>query len=600
MYFDKRNKEGLILSFDAFKAGKDISDFSFEKFKKSKIYDVLIKEFCKKSIENYFKTFFYLKSFPFAHRITLANYLNFDQKKQKNFINLKYCENHFYVIEYLKEKKISFSKKFTFKGEYNKIIKSSVYVKNFFNRLLSILLNKIKQEKLKQNYKIGVSFKEGLDQNKRSDIFWLDKKKISKDDVLIYFESDYYKYRYEKIEKSEPLELSEFNHLHLSNFFYNKKELVFNNIIKDIKNISDNEEDIFLGELSIKLLKKIEFWYYFFKKFNIKIHFDSEEMVLNRLVKQIALRKLDAVSVGRIRSYISKEVYDFMGTLSADINFVNQRDSADRLLNHSFNESENILILGDTNNIFTKKNVEELNHIKKKISDSKRDFVLLVLDSNFSENSNPDFDQLITTEYFERFYNEIIQYVEKNQDTFLIIKPKKERYVTSKNKKVFSKILELEKKNKCYVVKDSFRRFPYLYASISNFIICTSSALPSALIECVSRGKKGIFCDYPNLSSVEKDIYKFENYLIVKDLELLKKILDEFKSNYPDTKIGDWSLIDGMVEKFNDDKGHKRAANFLANLLSEFKKNLSKNEALNNAIDQYEKEFGKANIFKRQ
>lgn len=600
MYFDKRNKKGLILSFDAFKTGKDISDFSFEKFKKSKIYDILIKEFCKISIENYFKTFFYLKSFPFAHRITLANYLNFDQKKQKNFINLKYCENHFYVIEYLKEKKLSFSKKFTFKGEYNKIIRSLVYVKNFFNKLLSILLNKIKQEKLKQNYKIGVSFKEGLDQNKRSDIFWFDKKKISKDDVLIYFESDHYKYRYEKIEKSEPLELSEFNHFHLSNFFCNKKELVFNNIIKDIKNISDNEEDIFLGELSIKLLKKIEFWYYFFKKFNIKIHFDSEEMVLNRLVKQIALRKLDAVSVGRIRSYISKEVYDFMGTLSADINFVNQRDSADRLLNHSFNESENILILGDTNNIFTNKNVEELNHIKKKISDSKRNFVLLVLDSNFSENSNPDFDQLITTEYFERFYNEIIQYVEKNQDTFLIIKPKKERYVTSKNKKVFSKILELEKKNKCYVVKDSFRRFPYLYASISNFIISTSSALPSALIECVSRGKKGIFCDYPNLSSVEKDIYKFENYLIVKDLELLKKILDEFKSKYPDTKIGDWSLIDGMVEKFNDDKGHKRAANFLANLLSEFKKNLSKNEALNNAIDQYEKEFGKTNIFKRQ
>ena len=88
--------------------------------------------------------------------------------------------------------------------------------------------------------------------------------------------------------------------------------------------------------------------------------------------------------------------------------------------------------------------------------------------------------------------------------------------------------------------------------------------------------------------------------LIVKDLELLKKILDEFKSKYPDTKIGDWSLIDGMVEKFNDDKGHKRAANFLANLLSEFNKNLSKNEALNNAIDQYEKEFGKTNIFKRQ
>ena len=55
-----------------------------------------------------------------------------------------------------------------------------------------------------------------------------------------------------------------------------------------------------------------------------------------------------------------------------------------------------------------------------------------------------------------------------------------------------------------------------------------------------------------------------------------------------------------MVEKFNDDKGHERASDFIANLFNEFKKNLSKNEALNNAIDQYEKEYGKTNIFKRQ
>ena len=182
----------------------------------------------------------------------------------------------------------------------------------------------------------------------------------------------------------------------------------------------------------------------------------------------------------------------------------------------------------------------------------------------------------------------------------MIIKPKKDKIIAFKNKKVWSKILELEKTNRCYIVKDSFRKFPYLYASISNFIISTSSALPSALIECVARGKRGIFCDYPNLSSVEKDIYKFENYLVVKDLEFLKKILDDFKSKYPNTKIGDWSLISGMVEKFNDDKGHERASDFIANLFNEFKKNLSKNEALNNAIDQYEKEYGKTNIFKRQ
>ena len=72
MYLDKRNKEGLILSFDAFNLGKEISDYSFKRLKKTKVYEALIKELCKESVDNYFKTFFYLNSFPFAHYITYS------------------------------------------------------------------------------------------------------------------------------------------------------------------------------------------------------------------------------------------------------------------------------------------------------------------------------------------------------------------------------------------------------------------------------------------------------------------------------------------------------------------------------------------------
>ena len=37
MYLDKRNKNGLILSYDGFKIGKEISDFCFENLKKLKL-----------------------------------------------------------------------------------------------------------------------------------------------------------------------------------------------------------------------------------------------------------------------------------------------------------------------------------------------------------------------------------------------------------------------------------------------------------------------------------------------------------------------------------------------------------------------------------
>ena len=121
--------------------------------------------------------------------------------------------------------------------------------------------------------------------------------------------------------------------------------------------------------------------------------------------------------------------------------------------------------------------------------------------------------------------------------------------------------------------------------------------MPSALIDCVSRGKKGIFCDYPNLKSKETDIYKFKDQLIVNNLNYLNKTIYQYKLNAPNTKIGDWSLIDGMIDNFNDDRGHIRASIFLKNLLDEFKKNLKSNKALNNTAAKHEQEYGRNNIF---
>ena len=75
MYLDKRNKNGLILSYDGFKIGKEIRIFVL-KIKKTKTYNILVKELCKDNLENYFRLYFYLNSFPHAHKIIL-----FENKK---------------------------------------------------------------------------------------------------------------------------------------------------------------------------------------------------------------------------------------------------------------------------------------------------------------------------------------------------------------------------------------------------------------------------------------------------------------------------------------------------------------------------------------
>ena len=79
-----------------------------------------------------------------------------------------------------------------------------------------------------------------------------------------------------------------------------------------------------LKEFQFDLIKKIDFWYSFFNKFKIKVHYDAEEMRLEKLEK-FSASSSNAFSIGRVRSYITKGIYDFMSSLSADIIFVNQK-----------------------------------------------------------------------------------------------------------------------------------------------------------------------------------------------------------------------------------------------------------------------------------
>ena len=135
-----------------------------------------------------------------------------------------------------------------------------------------------------------------------------------------------------------------------------------------------------------------------------------------------------------------------------------------------------------------------------------------------------------------------------------------------------------------------------MFASISHFVVSVNLYLPSALLECVTKGKKGIFCDYANLESVEKVIYRFKKNLIVQNLNYLDKKILEFKNDPQRSNIGDWSLIDGMRDSSNRDDGQAHASDFISSLLEEFKKNNSSHNTLNNVVKSFEKRLGKENI----
>ena len=72
MYLEKRDKNGLVLSFQAFKEAKEISDYSFNRIKKTKVYEVLAQELCRDSLDNYYKLFFYLDARHYSNQIVFV------------------------------------------------------------------------------------------------------------------------------------------------------------------------------------------------------------------------------------------------------------------------------------------------------------------------------------------------------------------------------------------------------------------------------------------------------------------------------------------------------------------------------------------------
>ena len=81
-----------------------------------------------------------------------------------------------------------------------------------------------------------------------------------------------------------------------------KKNSLFDSIRKDLHKSKNNSlVDAVLFKASLELLKQIEFWQHFFKKYNIKIHLEHREWSYETIAKQIALELVNGCSVGRLK-----------------------------------------------------------------------------------------------------------------------------------------------------------------------------------------------------------------------------------------------------------------------------------------------------------
>jgi len=607
-YFNKRDNNKLLLSFSAHELAANISKYCLNKIKDYNIYKILINAFPGPYVTMYFKELFYRDFLPIAHQIVIYKWhVNQTGKRYKKSISIQgFLSKELLSLVWFdkiipftykpRHKDLKRGIKDILRSHNHKVIKARYFLRSRFSSKVQK-----RTENFSQNSEgiIAVNYVEGINRNKRSDLFWLHDSGVDPSSVLVYFENKKKMGRYEDTDKVisklddigvKWIKLWEWNDL--------QPVAVFTALQRQMRNNqpADHIERRIYKE-SKYLLSMVKYWYSFFKYMNVKIHYNSSESGSSPIVKQIALNLLGGCSLGKLRSYPTKHKGTFFGNYPNDIFFTWGHDGSERLA-FTENNINQILISGYPYGKQSFETKNKLNNIKEQLCSSGAKSVLLLLDSNQSENKGLVQHQCISTPVLEEFYRSILNLVITDDEFGLIIKSKKPSVLAGLHD-VNNLIEKAVSTGRCYKVEDMFQTKPFDIASIADMAVAIQHTLSSSLIESVINGIRGVFYDYGNLRSIETDLYAWgDRKVMFTDLSEMIAALKAYKSDPANNPgLGDWSEHLDELDPFRDGRGGERIGTYTRWLQGGFEEGLERDATIAQANRRYAGMWGEDKVF---
>ena len=344
------------------------------------------------------------------------------------------------------------------------------------------------------------------------------------------------------------------------------------------------------------MLTKIQFWFFFFKENNIKIHINSEESGLSNIIRQISLKMFNGCSIGKLKSYPTNIKEDYMGYFPNDICFTWGKESTSRLQN-TYNCIKYFIISGDP--------YPKISHIKKtnferkihKLKDKgKKNFILLV-DSIYNENKDINW-HFIYQEKMKFFFEEFLKLQSSNKKIALIIKSKKKGNLKGLGN-IYDKIKNLNSQNECILIEENNDLTSH-YSSYADMIVSFSTYIQGAFIQALVKdyNKRGLIFDDTNLSILEKNIYGFgKNKVIFNDLKkMMFEISNFFEKEDQANTLGLWKNLEEF-DPFGDYSGGQRIGIFIKTLLENFNNKKNTDECIKRTLKHYSNLYGENKIY---
>jgi len=606
---DKRDARGTVLRYKTIDLAGSIAMECLERVKRFEGYQVLSEEFDKEKVRVFFLKFFNEEVAPIALQLSLFDWITRNLENGRVSIleipATPFAALYFDVISELFIKpgiKVVIGEKFktpvdlSFQAQIKRSL-VRVIMSGFgwlYGKTKIGFLKGHGTEKAHRNL-VGICSNEGIDLNKRSDLFWYPGSGLNPGDVVFYFGSS----RPRRLQLGRRVEQEkrwdQWSHAHVEYFqatgFHYITPVKLHLLRAYQPHAIRRRYQRILGRLSNQkasfasrpekhskpfillakyLVSEVQSWHGVFSSTAIKIHWDCNQSGVKTIIKNIALSEAGGVSAGRERSFTYNAKGDFIGDYPHDVFFVWGEESA-RRLRKTDNGQRAIAIsgfpydsIGPPSQYFVhaESEVERMRRAGVKL-------VILLLDNAHSSNERLQ-QQLIFSDSLREFYSTVIEWVLGQPDVGLVIKSKR-RDIQMTLPGVPNLIASLHSTGRCYNLEEPFQVKPGSFSPLADITIATGTFFSGALIESVLGGGRGVFYDYPNLEQLEEKFYSWGNdRLIYRSLDRLLHDLEHYKNGHSAySEYGNWAPYLQELESYRDGRGGERIGCYMKELWKE-------------------------------
>lgn len=422
--------------------------------------------------------------------------------------------------------------------------------------------------------RIACAFVEGLDFAKRNDLNWFFDSGIDPKQVLIYFDMiDSVTGKPVSFETIAKIEDMGFSWVVLTRgVVVAGKEKLFKPQAPPRRIFLDTHSSRdyigrWVAREGNKLIREVNAWQQFYKKYNIGILYTSGEVMSKYVIQRIAFDAggpYSGVFIGKQRS----ETYEINGWGAGNHSkhvFFSWSRRVSKYLTPERSGVDGMVVSGFPYNISARHSTADFYAQTLKSRGAK--FIIALFDNSYDQFCPYSPDDIA------QFYEVFLSWAINDPDIGIIIKSKGAQVIGGLVS-VAPLLAKAIQTGRCIKIEDERGRLPSDASMGADMAI--GCGISSSVSEAVIGGCKGIHYDITKFK--RHDFYKWGyERLIFDDIDRLIKVLKDYKKDRGAApKLGDWSDYMDDIDPFHDNGGGQRMGYYMKSLL----------EGLNNGLDR--------------